>query len=336
MKIAILGATGAVGREMLEDLQESSIKDIEVGFFASARSEGQSVEFRGARHTVAAFSVDRLKGYDFALMSAGGGFSKENSPKLAELGVTVIDNSSAWRQDPAIALVVPEVNGSVLDTYKGRIIANPNCSTIQMVVSLAPLQQAFGLDMVLVSTYQSVSGTGQKGISELADQVANHLRFVDPEPKAYAQPILFNLLPGIGPIDSAGHCEEETKMVLETRKIMGMPNLEVLASTIRVPVFSCHSETLSVRLGKEVSRQELQAVFKHAKGIEFYEGDEYSSMPTPRLVAGKRETFVSRVRLPYGQERSRWVQFWNVADNLKKGAATNAVQILEYLVAKRK
>ncbi|MEI8025437.1 MAG: aspartate-semialdehyde dehydrogenase [Pseudomonadota bacterium] len=336
MKIAILGATGAVGREMLEDLQDSNIKDVEVGFFASARSEGQTVEFRGVRHTVKAFAVEKLKGYDYALMSAGGSFSKENSPKLAEIGVTVIDNSSAWRQDPAVALVVPEVNASVLDSYKGRIIANPNCSTIQMVVCLAPLQKAFGLDMVQVSTYQSVSGTGQKGISELADQVSSHLRFQDPVPKVYAQPIIFNLLPGIGPIDASGHCEEEVKMVLETRKILGIPNLDVLASTIRVPVFSCHSETLAVRLTKEVSRQELQSVFKDAKGIEFYVGDEYSSMPTPRLVAGKKDTFVSRVRLPYGQDRSRWVQFWNVADNLKKGAATNAVQILEYLVAKRK
>jgi aspartate-semialdehyde dehydrogenase len=336
MKVAVVGATGMVGEVMLQVLAERNFPITELIPVASEKSVGKEIEFKGKLYKVVGLQTAVDMKADIALFSAGGETSLAWAPKFAAAGTTVIDNSSAWRQDPAIALVVPEVNGSVLDTYKGRIIANPNCSTIQMVVSLAPLQQAFGLDMVLVSTYQSVSGTGQKGISELADQVANHLRFVDPEPKAYAQPILFNLLPGIGPIDSAGHCEEETKMVLETRKIMGMPSLEVLASTIRVPVFSCHSETLSVRLGKEVSRQELQAVFKHAKGIEFYEGDEYSSMPTPRLVAGKRETFVSRVRLPYGQERSRWVQFWNVADNLKKGAATNAVQILEYLVAKRK
>jgi aspartate-semialdehyde dehydrogenase len=336
MKIAIIGASGAVGREMISDLQDSSLKDIQIGMFASSRSDGQTVDFRGERRTIRAFSLDQLKGYDYALMSAGGTFSKENSPKLAEMGVVVIDNSSAWRQEPDIALIVPEVNSKELDQYRGKIIANPNCSTIQMVVSLAPLHKAFGLDFVQVSTYQSVSGTGQKGISELADQVSRHLRFEEAIPKVYAQPILFNILPGIGPIDKAGHCEEEIKMVKETRKILGLPNLEVMASTIRVPVFSCHCETIAVRLQKEVSRQEIYEVFKSSQGLDFFDQDEYSEMPSPRLVAGKKETFVSRVRLPYGHDRSRWVQFWNVADNLKKGASTNAVQILEYLVSKRK
>lgn len=336
MKIAIIGASGAVGREMISDLQDSSLKDIQIGMFASSRSDGQTVDFRGERRTIKAFSLDQLKGYDYALMSAGGTFSKENSPKLAEMGVVVIDNSSAWRQEPDIALIVPEVNSKELDHYRGKIIANPNCSTIQMVVSLAPLHKAFGLDFVQVSTYQSVSGTGQKGISELADQVSRHLRFEEAIPKVYAQPILFNILPGIGPIDKAGHCEEEIKMVKETRKILGIPNLEVMASTIRVPVFSCHCETIAVRLQKEVSREDIYEVFKSSQGLDFYDQDEYSEMPSPRLVAGKKETFVSRVRLPYGHDRSRWVQFWNVADNLKKGASTNAVQILEYLVSKRK
>lgn len=336
MKIAIIGASGAVGREMISDLQDSSLKDIQIGMFASSRSDGQTVDFRGERRTIKAFSLDQLKGYDYALMSAGGTFSKENSPKLAEMGVVVIDNSSAWRQEPDIALIVPEVNSKELDQYHGKIIANPNCSTIQMVVCLAPLHSAFGLDFVQVSTYQSVSGTGQKGISELADQVSRHLRFEEAIPKVYAQPILFNILPGIGPIDKAGHCEEEIKMVKETRKILGIPNLEVMASTIRVPVFSCHCETIAVRLQKEVSRQDIYEVFKSSQGLDFYDQDEYSEMPSPRLVAGKKGTFVSRVRLPYGHDRSRWVQFWNVADNLKKGASTNAVQILEYLVSKRK
>lgn len=336
MKVAIIGATGAVGREMVEDLAESSLKGIEVGFFASARSEGQSIEFRGTRQAVKAFQVESLRGYDFALMSAGGSFSKEFSPKLAEIGVTVIDNSSAWRQDKDVALVVPEVNASMLDTYKGRIIANPNCSTIQMVVALNPLQKAFGLEMVQVSTYQSVSGTGQKGISELADQVHGHLKFEELQPKVYAQPIVFNLLPGIGPIDSEGHCEEEIKMVKETQKILSLPKLEVLASTIRVPVFSCHSETISVRLSRDVTRNEVYQALTGAPGLDFYTGDDYAEMPTPKKVAGQRGSYVARVRLPYGTERSRWVQFWNVADNLKKGAATNAVQILEYLATKRK
>jgi len=336
MKVAIIGATGAVGREMTEDLADSSLQGIDVGFFASARSEGQSIDFRGGRQSVKTFQLDALRGYDYALMSAGGSFSKEFSPQLAEIGVTVIDNSSAWRQDKDVALVVPEVNASTLDSYKGRIIANPNCSTIQMVVALSPLQKSFGLEMVQVSTYQSVSGTGQKGISELADQVLGHMKFEELQPKVYAQPIVFNLLPGIGPIDSQGHCEEEIKMVKETQKILGLPKLEVLATTIRVPVFSCHSESISVRLSKEVTRDEVCQALIGAPGLEFYMGDDYAEMPTPKKITGKRGSYVARVRLPYGTERSRWVQFWNVADNLKKGAATNAVQILEYLESKRK
>ncbi len=331
MKVAIVGATGAVGREMLRDLEESKLKDIQLGVFASARSKGSKVTFRNKTHEVETFSALALKGIPYVLMSAGGGFSREFSQALVAQGSTVIDNSSAFRMDESVALVVPEVNGKILNATKPQIIANPNCSTIQMVVALKPLADLFGIDMVHVSTYQSVSGTGQKGIAELGAQLEAQMKFQDPEPKVYAQPIAFNLLPGIDVFDDTGHCYEEIKMVKETRKIMGLPGLDVMATTVRVPTFHCHGETVNVRLNREITRDEALAAFRGAKGLVLNEKDDHASQPTPRTATGDQRVFVSRVRLPYGQAKSRWLQFWNVADNLKKGAATNAVQILELL-----
>jgi aspartate-semialdehyde dehydrogenase len=331
MKVAIVGATGAVGREMLRDLEESRLKDVQLGAFASARSKGTKVTFRGKTQDVEEFKVDALKEYPYVLMSAGGGFSREFSKALVAQGCTVIDNSSAFRMDDGCVLVVPEVNKHVIEKGKPQIIANPNCSTIQMVVALKPLHDAFGLDMVQVSTYQSVSGTGQKGIAELGAQLEAKMKFQDEEPKVYAQPIAFNLLPGIDVFDDQGHVFEEIKMVKETRKIMGLPNLEVLASTVRVPTFHCHGETVNVRLKKEITRADALAAFKKGEGLVLNEKDDHASQPTPRAVTGDQRVFVSRVRLPHGQTKSHWLQFWNVADNLKKGAASNAVQILEYL-----
>jgi aspartate-semialdehyde dehydrogenase len=335
MKVAIIGATGAVGREMISELEDSSIKDIEVGMFASPRSEGTTVEFRGNKHTVKAFSVEALSGYNYALMSAGGGFSREFAKALSDNGTVVIDNSSAWRMDPNYPLVVPEVNAHVLKDGNLSIIANPNCSTIQMMVNLAPLEKDFGLDIVQVSTYQSVSGTGQKGLNELAEQVREQFNMSELKPNVYPQPIAFNVLPAIGPIDSDGHAEEEVKMVLETKKILENESIDVLATTVRVPVFSCHSESIVVKLNKAVSREEVIASLKTQDGLIVVDSDEQAEYPTPLNVSGKRETFVTRVRLPFGvnsEGKSEWVQMWNVADNLKKGAATNAVQILEKII----
>ncbi len=332
MKIAIVGATGAVGREMVLDLEESSLKDIDLKLFASPRSQGTKIDFRGKSHTVEAFSLERLAGIPFVLMSAGGSFSKEHSPGLVAQGSTVIDNSSAWRMDENVPLVVPEVNRAVLKPHHPRIIANPNCSTIQMVVALKPLFDRFGLDMVQVSTYQSVSGTGQKGIAELSAQVEAQLKFKDIKPQVYAQPIAFNCIPAIDVFHPSGSCNEEIKMVRETQKIMGMPSLSVMATTVRVPTFNCHGETVSARLGKAVTRDELLAAFQAGEGLVLVPEDDYASLPTSRTVAHDRRVFVSRVRLPYGQTSSHWVQFWNIADNLKKGAATNAVQILEEIL----
>jgi len=332
LKIAIVGATGAVGREMIKDLAESKLPDFHLSLFASARSRGVKVPFRGRSIEVQAFSAEALRGTRYIMMSAGGSFSREHSRGLVAAGSTVIDNSSAWRMDTSTPLVVPEVNPKAMRGTQPQLIANPNCSTIQMVVALKPLHDRFGLDMVQVATYQSVSGTGQKGITELAGQLEAQMKFQDPEAKAYAQPILFNCLPGIDVFDAEGHCYEEVKMVQETRKILGLPQLEVLASTVRVSTFHGHGEVVHVKLKRAISRKEALDALRDAPSVVLVDQDDHAAQPTPRSTAGDPRVFVSRVRLMHGQSTSHWLQFWNVADNLKKGAATNAVQILEKLV----
>ena len=209
LHVAIVGATGAVGREMIRDLEDSALQDLKVRLFASPRSKGTKVTFRGKTQEVEAFSIEALRDIQYILMSAGGAFSKEYSRALVSQGSTVIDNSSAWRMDETVPLIVPEVNGDLLRRGHPQIIANPNCSTIQMVVALKPLADRFGLDMVQVATYQSVSGTGQKGIAELGAQLEAQMKFQEPETKVYAQPIAFNCLPAIDVFDDAGHCGEE-------------------------------------------------------------------------------------------------------------------------------
>lgn len=332
MKIAIVGASGAVGREMVEDLAASKLPQIELRLFASSRSAGKVIPFRDQNLTVEAFDLEALKGTSYVLMSAGGSFSKQYAEELVKVGCTVIDNSSAWRMNEKYPLVVPEVNAATLRKVQGpTIIANPNCSTIQMVVALEPLRQAFGLEVVQAATYQSVSGSGQKGISELATQVESHFKFQELTPKLYAQPIAFNLLAAIDVIDAAGHGVEEEKMVRETRKIMELPDLAVMVSTVRVPVFNCHSEAVTVRLKRAFRLEEAVAAMQAGEGLTLVHPGTHENFPTPRSVTGDRGVWVSRLRLPLGVERSEWLQFWVVADNLKKGAATNAVQILEKL-----
>ena len=329
MKVAIIGATGAVGREMVADLESCGIQEIDVGFFASERSAGEQIQFRGKMRDVRAYRTEDLRGFDYCLMSAGGAFSRQNAKSIAEFGVTVIDNSSAWRMVDGVQLVVPEVNGDVLKQLpKGSIIANPNCSTIQMVVALKPLLDCFGIEQIHVSTYQSVSGTGQKGIRELSSQVEASFKFIEKAPEVYAQPIAFNVLPAIDVLDASGHCFEEEKMIRETRKIFGRPELDVLATTVRVPVYHCHSESIAVKLSKPVTRSEAIECMSAFSGLTMHLEDQHSAFPTPRGAAGSQGVHVARVRLPLGCARSEWVQLWVVADNLKKGAATNAVQIL--------
>jgi aspartate-semialdehyde dehydrogenase len=267
------------------------------------------------------------------LVSAGSGFSRDYARQIAGQGTYVIDNSSAWRMTADCPLIVPEVNSAAIaDARTSRIIANPNCSTIQMVVVLKPLLDAFGLLIVQVATYQSVSGTGQKGISEFESQLAAHVSRQPKVAKVYAQPIIFNVLPAIDVMDEAtGHCGEEVKMVRETQRILGQPALSVFASTARVPVINCHSEALTVQLGRAVSRSEICDVLRNAPGLTLVASDRHEDFPTALSATGKPGVYVSRVRTQYGAERSSWMQCWVVADNLKKGAATNAVQILETL-----
>ncbi len=331
MKVAIIGATGAVGRQMLQDLAAYKAKHIDLSLFASARSAGTKLEFRGKVYSVNEYDLAKLRGVDYVLMSAGGAFSRANATAIAAQGSLVIDNSSAWRMSPDVPLVVPEVNGHLVKgRHGGGIIANPNCSTIQLVVSLKPLHEHFGLQQVVVSTYQSVSGTGQRGISELAEQASLPLDKVrSVVPKVYAKPIAFNVIPAIDVLDATGHCFEEEKMVRETRKIMGLAALDVLATTARVPAYHCHAESVNVRLKQRVTRARVLDAFAGEAGIVLDRTSEYKNLPTPLEVHGDERVWVSRVRLPLEQTESEWVQYWNVADNLKKGAATNAVQILE-------
>lgn len=334
MKVAIIGATGAVGREMVEDLADSSITGIELSLFASPRSAGQRIHFQEQNLAVKPFSMEALKGFDFILMSAGGAFSKEYAKGLAAQGAYVIDNSSAWRMEDTVPLIVPEVNGDLLKHLKSPgIIANPNCSTIQMVIALNPLHKAFGLRLVQVASYQSVSGTGQKGMMELAGQVEKRLKFQDIEPVVYAQPIAFNLLPAIDILDSEGHCLEEIKMIKETRRIMSLSSeFAIFATTVRVPTYNCHGEAITVQLEKSVTRDDLLNALGTSSTIALDSGLDYVELPTPHIVTSSRKVHVSRVRVAFGQKRSSWAQFWNIADNLKIGAATNAVKILETLI----
>lgn len=338
-KIAIVGATGAVGRRMIDEFAKSRLSSFPLGLFASPRSAGLTINFGKATKPVEVFSLEALKPYSHILMSAGGSFSKEFSPQLVKQGAVVIDNSSAWRMDAATALCVPEVNGQVAISSQPRVIANPNCSTIQLVMALHPLRQAFGLKKVIVASYQSVSGTGQKGIEELDAQISalNGLKASEAWSKAkasiYAKPISCNVLPAIDRLDSQGHCFEEEKVVRETQKILEMPELDVFAHTARVPTFFCHAEAVTVQLGRSVTLTELQGAFQGQPGIHFTPGTDYESLPTSIEAFDDSRVFVSRARIKFGHQTSDWAQFWNVSDNLRKGAASNAVQILDKILS---
>ena len=337
MRIAVIGATGAVGREIVSDLSESKLENCELVPFASPRSAGEVLSFHDKSVIVKAFHLAEVRKCDYVLMSAGGTFSRENAKSIcAEGGPIVIDNSSAWRMEKDIPLVIPEVNGDVLENFTGGIIANPNCALIQLAVCLKPLRDAFGLEFVQVATFQSVSGSGQKGIKELSTQMEAHMKFEDVQAQIYDHPIAFNIIPYIGPIAESGYCEEELKIIEELRKVLKQPELPIMPTTVRVPVYNCHSEAVSVQLGEAVSLDELRKVLREAKAPIYIPDDQKLDFPTPRSVAGRKEVFICRLRLLNGQKRAKWLQFWTVADNLKKGAATNAVQILEYLVECRR
>ena len=323
MKVAVVGATGLVGGVMLKVLEERGFSVRELLPVASARSVGSTVQFRGKQVPVIGMEDAVAARPDIALFSAGGGTSLEWAPRFAEAGCTVIDNSSAWRMDPNVPLVVPEINADALAGHQ-RIIANPNCSTIQLVMALAPLHRAYGVQRVVVSTYQAVSGTGMKAVQQLEDERQG----VEGE-KAYPHPIDRNVIPACDAFSEEGYTKEELKLANETRKILD-PVIRVTATAVRVPVTGGHSEAVNVEFDKEYDLAEVRNLIAEAPGVELMDDPSSNSYPMPILAHDRDAVLVGRLRRDLTQERT--LNLWIVADNLRKGAATNAVQIAEVLV----
>jgi len=327
--VAVVGATGAVGNEMVSILDARDFPVKELRLFASERSEGKTIDFHGKPVTVRTLGEDVFDGIDIALFSAGGDRSKHFAPIAAEAGCVVIDNSSAWRMDPEVPLVVPEVNAHDLKWHKG-IIANPNCSTIQMVLPLKPIHDAAKIKRVVVTTFQSVSGTGKKAIDELLQQTTDILSFKEVKPEVYPHQIAFNCLPHIDTFLDNGYTKEEVKMINETKKILGDDSIKVTATTVRVPVFRCHSESVNIETEKKISPDEVRAIFSGTDGILVYDAPEKNIYPLAIDVVDRDETYVGRIREDNTVENG--LNMWIVADNLRKGAALNAVQIAEKLI----
>ncbi len=330
--VAVAGATGAVGSQMLQCLEERNFPVKMLRPLASERSIGKTVRFRGQEIPVEVLTEDSFKGIDIALFSAGGGTSLKFSPIAAASGAVVVDNSSAFRMEPDVPLVVPEVNPQDIALYKNRgIIANPNCSTIQMVVVLKPIHDVARIKRVVVSTYQAVSGTGQKAVQELADQVRDLLTGKDPQIKVYPYRIAFNVFPHIDVFLDNGYTKEEMKMVLETKKIMGDDSIRVTATTARVPVFYGHSEAVNIETEKKITPDEVRALLAKAPGVKVVDDPANRLYPMPLDAAGQDLTLVGRIREDVSIDNG--IDLWIVADNIRKGAATNAVQIAEILAA---
>ena len=331
--VAVAGATGAVGREMLKTLEQRAFPAGTVKALASSRSAGTTVPFAGTELTVEEMTEKSFEGVDIALFSAGGSTSKKFAPFAVKSGCVVIDNSSAWRMDPEVPLVVPEVNPEDVDWHKG-IIANPNCSTIQMVVALKPLHDAAKIKRVIVSTYQAVSGTGQKAITELETQVRQMFNMKDPEAKVYPYQIAFNCLPQIDVFSDGDYTFEEIKMIKETNKIMGDDSIRVTATTVRVPVFYGHSESVNIETEKKLTAKDARAILSQAPGVQVYDNPAEKMYPMPIMAAGEDEVFVGRIREDNTIDNG--LHLWIVSDNIRKGAALNAVQIAELLMARDK
>ena len=323
MHVALLGATGAVGRTMLQVLRERGVPVDRLTLLASARSAGRPVRWGGREWRCAVPQPGCFRGVDFALFSAGAERSKEWGPRAADEGAVVVDNSSAWRMDPQVPLVVPEVNADAARERPRGIVANPNCSTIQMVVALEAVRRAAGLTRVVATTYQSVSGAGETGRTALRDELLGQR----PDDSPFARQISGNVVPQIGDLDGEGWTGEERKMIQETRKILGLPDLPVAATCVRVPVDVGHSVQVMVETEREISAEEAREALAAFPGV--VAADAAARYPTPLEAAGRDEVFVGRIRrdpfLP------RTLHLWIVADNLRKGAATNAVQIVEEL-----
>jgi aspartate-semialdehyde dehydrogenase len=329
--VAVVGATGAVGGVMLRVLEERGFPVTELRPLASARSVGKEIEFLGRGRPVRELTTDAFEGIDIALFSAGGQRSRDFAPAAVEAGAVVIDNSSAFRMDERVPLVVPEVNEDAIQGHSG-IIANPNCVAAPLVVALKPIADAVGLERVVVSSYQSVSGTGQAAIEELRAQTAGNLAGDEPEPEVYPHPIAFNVLPHIDVFDESGYTGEERKVADETRKMLGMPDLRVSATCVRVPVFRSHSQAVHIETAEPISADRARELLMGAPGVVLVDQPEAAAYPLARDAEDRDEVFVGRIRNDASHPRG--LALWIVADNLRKGAATNAVQIAESLVTR--
>ena len=328
MKVAVVGATGLVGTVMLKVLAERNFPVTELIPVASEKSKGKEIDFKGKKYKVVTVDEAIAMKPDVALFSAGGSTSTEQAPKFAAVGTTVIDNSSAWRMDPTKKLVVPEVNANVL-TAEDKIIANPNCSTIQMVVALKPLHDAYKIKRVVVSTYQSVTGTGVKAV----DQLMNERKGITDGPMAYAYPIDLNVIPQIDVFQDNGYTKEEMKMILETKKIMGDDSIKVTATTVRIPVMGGHSESINIEFENDFDLAKVRELLAATNGVIVVDDPANAKYPMPMDAHEKDEVFVGRIRRDESQDNT--LNMWCVADNLRKGAATNAVQIAEYLLSQK-
>jgi aspartate-semialdehyde dehydrogenase len=325
MKIAVVGATGMVGGVMLKVLEERNFPIDELLLVASERSVGKQMKFKGKEYTVIGLNEAVESRPDIALFSAGGETSLEWAPKFAEVGTTVIDNSSAWRMNPNNKLIVPEINASSL-TNEDKIIANPNCSTIQLVMTLAPLHEQFNIKRVVVSTYQSITGTGVKAVQQLKNEENN-----EKGPMAYPYNIYRNAIPHCDVFEDNGYTKEEMKLTNETKKILNDNSVNVTATAVRIPVVGGHSESANIEFEKEFNLSDIRRILSQTPGIKLQDNTDTNTYPMPITAEGKDEVFVGRIRRDLSQINT--VNMWIVADNLRKGAATNAVQIAEYIIA---
>jgi len=332
--VAVVGATGAVGEVMLSVLQERKFPIKQLILLASERSAGKKLDFGNHKITVQDLATFDPAGVDIALFSAGGSTSKEYAPKFAAAGAIVIDNSSAFRNDDDVPLVVSEVNPDALNSIPRGIIANPNCSTMQLMVALAPIHRAYGITRINIATYQSVSGTGQKAMEELGKQTAAILSFQDPDPKVYPVQIAFNVIPHGGDFLENGYTSEEMKLVWETRKILSAPEIQVNATVVRVPVFYGHSEAVHIETRDKVTAAQARALLEKAPGIELVDERKAGGYPTPVTHAsGNDAVYVGRIREDISHPRG--LSLWVVSDNIRKGAALNAVQLAELLIDRK-
>ena len=325
MRVAVVGVTGMVGNVMLEVLKEHNFPVTELIPVASEKSIGKKINFKGKEYSVIGLEQAVSLKPDVALFSAGASVSKEWAPRFAQVGTTVVDNSSAWRMDETKKLVIPEINADVL-TKDDKIIANPNCSTIQMLVALAPLQAKYGIKRIVVSTYQSITGTGVKAVRQLENEYKGKKGEM-----AYHYPIHRNAIPHCDVFEDNGYTKEEMKLVRETKKILRDDTIAVTATAIRIPVVGGHSESINVELKTDFSIDEVRALLAKSAGIKVQDNTDTNTYPMPIYVHGKDEVFVGRIRRDESQANT--LNLWVVADNLRKGAATNTIQIAEYLIA---